>query len=224
MGNDYSVPESMEFTQILGKGKFSEVYEGSFTDPRDNTHYDSVAIKVLQLGYNSNTSRKKAREEVSIVQKILKSKFYNSISKEDSPIVRLIAIGESSDKVYIIMEKLDGDGIQFEKFIQKLKDKDNFDEVLLILRKNLINLCKGLSAVHKNCVIHRDIKPANLLYNENTSLLKLADFGLSCFYSECSKGLVGTMNYMEPMCMLGYVYNPKKVDCVVNHFSDIFSL
>jgi serine/threonine protein kinase len=229
MSAKINIPMSIKLGKLLGKGQFGEVYEGSFIDPRDNTSYDSVAIKVLSIsGPNSAALLKSARKEVRLVQKVLKS----NQDENDLPIVKVIAHIESDDTLFIIMEKCDGDGVKFAKLIRDLKLKDNFDEVLKILKKNLIHMCQGLEAVHKSCVVHRDIKPQNLLIDDNTSLLKISDFGISCFYREC-KGLAGTKNFMEPICFLSTVFKYKSVMdkstyeyavCEINQLSDVFSL
>jgi len=212
----------MKLGKLLGKGKFGEVYEGSFTDTRDNTHYNDVAIKVLHVsGDGSAAALEQARKEVAIVQKVLKG----SVLKETSSIARVLAHVEQDDTLFIVMEKCDSDGIQFEKLISKRKSENKYNEVLGLLKKNLIHLCEGLAQVHKQCVVHRDIKPANVLYKEDTELLKLSDFGLSCYYRLC-KGIAGTVNYMEPVCVLLHKLKTA-VDqerCSINQFSDVFSL
>jgi serine/threonine protein kinase len=40
------------------------------------------------------------------------------------------------------------------------------------------NILRGLKIAHENKIIHSDISPDNILYDEKTSIYKLADFGL----------------------------------------------
>jgi serine/threonine protein kinase len=236
-----SIPSSITIGQKIGKGHYGEVYEGTFIDPRTNRKYDSVAIKVIKIVSITPKEVEKQREEVKIVQSILKQQ--NNVENvedvkddkeienvEDTPITKIIAHIEHGDNLFIIMEKCDGDGLVFQRMIDRLKQKDKYDEVLQLLVKNLIHLCKGLESIHTNCVIHRDIKPANLLFNKSTKTLKFTDFGLSCFYSSC-KGLAGTPNYIDPICYIETKFKKKllydgraSVTCRLNQMSDVFSL
>ena len=155
------MPSSIILRNILGKGKGGEVYEGSFTDPRDNSVHDPVAIKVVTS--KDKSSFEKQREEVKIVQKL-----FLSSKDEDIPVVKVLANVEEDNKLFIIMEKYDGDGVSFEKQIQDLKKDEKWDEVLRLLSVNLLNLCRGLKKFFKSGLIHRDIKPANFLFNKNS--------------------------------------------------------
>ena len=223
-----SIPSSIKLGQKIGKGKFAEVYEGSFVDPRTNTKYDSVAIKVIQIPSNSS-SLDKQREEVKIVQSILKSET-SSNKESSSSIARIYSHVEHNNTLYIIMEKCDGDGVMFQQMINRLKQEGKFDEILDLLKQNLIHLCQGLEEIHTNCIIHRDIKPANLLFIKSNNKLKFTDFGLSCVYRDC-KGFAGTLNYIDPICFIdikfkkSILYNNRiHVKCRLNQLSDIYSL
>ncbi|MCK4966856.1 protein kinase [bacterium] len=46
-----------------------------------------------------------------------------------------------------------------------------------------LQVCEGLTFLHKNKVIHRDIKPDNILIHES-KLVKIVDFGIAKFYAE----------------------------------------
>lgn len=65
---------------------------------------------------------------------------------------------------------------------------------------------KGLSWCHERGVIHRDVKPDNLLVSPE-NVVKLADFGMACFYDPNRKRPmkhgVCTMWYRAPELFLG---------------------
>jgi serine/threonine protein kinase len=229
METQLAIPPSITIGKKLGKGQSGEVYEGSFVDPRDNKLYEPVAIKVIKLLSNFPSLVEKQREEVRIVQSILNSNALQEDTFEDIPIVRIYSHIEFNDNLFVIMEKSDGDGELFQQIIDKLKQDNKYYKVYELIYKNLIQLCKGLNVIHTNCVIHRDIKPANLLFNKKSKKLKLADFGMSCFHKKC-KGLAGTPNFIDPICFLEeklnkkLKYENKPVKCVINQWSDIYSL
>ncbi|MDO8554589.1 MAG: serine/threonine-protein kinase [Candidatus Micrarchaeota archaeon] len=64
----------------------------------------------------------------------------------------------------------------------------------------LLQLCDGLSELHRNGIIHRDLKPSNLLLTQNDTKLKITDFGLLRYLVEVEDpiAIVGTRDYMAP--------------------------
>jgi serine/threonine protein kinase len=53
--------------------------------------------------------------------------------------------------------------------------------------------------LHTRAIIHRDIKPENILFANNGSCLKLADFGLAIdLRQERAVTRAGTLDYMAP--------------------------
>lgn len=54
--------------------------------------------------------------------------------------------------------------------------------------------------MHKKKVMHRDIKPENMLYDNQSKLLKIIDFGTATKFTDEKKmtALVGTPYYIAP--------------------------
>ena len=67
-----------------------------------------------------------------------------------------------------------------------------------------LQLCAALEAVHLQGMIHKDINPANLVWNADTRVLQLIDFGVACELASEQQGaattrhLEGTLRYMAP--------------------------
>ncbi len=184
----------------LGKGAMGVVYLGK--DPKINR---VVAIKTMAL---ANEFEEDELEEV-------KSRFFReaeSAGRLNHPnIVTIFDAGEEHDLAYIAMEFLKGGDLA--PFTKR--------EKLLPVYKVLGLMMKAAQALHyahQNNVVHRDIKPANIMYDPETGVLKLTDFGVARITdsSKTKTGvLMGTPSYMSPEQVTG-----KKVD----GRSDIFSL
>jgi serine/threonine-protein kinase len=115
------------------------------------------------------------------------------------------------------MEVLRGEGLDL---LLKRERRLSLDRVAAIITQ----LCKALSAAHKEGVIHRDIKPANIFITRNEDdelLVKLLDFGVAKAMAEAGNTtgagqLVGTPNYMSPEQM--------SADDNVDHRADLFAV
>jgi serine/threonine protein kinase len=75
------------------------------------------------------------------------------------------------------------------------------------------DVADGLRDVHARGILHRDIKPANILYDNQTDIAVLCDFGIAA-WQEAVFETVGTPGYVAPEVLSGKS-TPK---------SDVFSL
>lgn len=208
-------PDSIKVTEQIGKGGFGVVYSGSFTDPRNGQVHSDVAIKHIHC--KDEMSRRRHIIELKISQKI-----------KSEHVVKLISAVENQNDLFIVMERMKGDGLMLMKKIKELKNASESTEIENLMEKITLQLLHGLEDIHKNCVLHRDIKPQNILIDENNNA-KFSDFGMACFYKLC-KGIAGTANYMEPACYLSWKKISSTEDDLpvfcekLDEWSDIFSL
>lgn len=73
----------------------------------------------------------------------------------------------------------------------------------------MFQIIRGVDFLHSKKILHRDLKPANILIDNESLVVKLADFGLSRLYSFPIRPLtkeVLTLWYRAPELMLGF-YN-----------------
>jgi len=184
----------------LGKGAMGVVYLGK--DPKIGRE---VAIKTMAL--SSEFEGDELQEA--------KDRFFReaeSAGKLDHPnIVRIFDAGDEHDLAYIAMEFLKGKDLVDNTKVPNLLP---FDEMCDIM----IKVASALNHAHEQGVFHRDIKPANIMYDPDSKIPKVADFGIARVTdsSKTKTGMVlGTPSYMSPEQLAG-----KKID----GRSDLFSL
>ena len=184
----------------LGKGAMGVVYGGK--DPKIGR---VVAIKTMALSEEFEADELKEAKE----------RFFReaeTAGRLNHPnIVTIFDAGEEHDLCYIAMEFLKGkDLVPYTKQPNLLPA----DKVLSIVER----VADALGYAHTMGVVHRDIKPANIMYEPDSDVAKVTDFGIARITdsSRTKTGMVlGTPSYMSPEQLAG-----KRID----GRSDIFSL
>ena len=204
INDDGSVEKPMlgryQVEKELGQGAMGVVYLG--TDPKINR---SVAIKTMALSAEFDSDELKD----------VKERFFREAESagrlNHANIVAIYDAGEESDLAYIAMELLKGYDL----------DEHIKEDKLLPLKKVIeigIHCAEALDYAHAQKVVHRDIKPSNIMYDPESGVVKITDFGIARITdsSKTRTGTVlGTPNYMSPEQCMG-----KKVD----GRADLFSL
>jgi len=184
----------------IGRGAMGIVYLG-----RDTAINRSVAIKAIPLASEfSDTELVEAR-----------ARFFReaeTAGRLNHPnIVTIYDVGEEKGLAYIAMEYLTGHHLSdFSRSNNLLEPR----KVLDLAGRT----AAALGFAHKQQVVHRDIKPANLMFDPNSDVLKITDFGIARLTGAGSTrtGIVlGTPSFMSPEQLEGRT--------VTGH-SDLFSL
>ncbi|ANZ74734.1 BA75_00584T0 [Komagataella pastoris] len=150
----WNSPEQYEITSKIGRGKYSEVFEG-YKIPQGS----KVVIKVLKP-----IRRKKIKREVKILQNLLGGP--NIISLLDT-------VRDSVSKTpALIFESVDN--IDFRTLYPTFSDLD--------VRYYMFQLLKALDFCHSMGIMHRDVKPHNVMIDHKLRKLRLIDWGLAEFY------------------------------------------
>ncbi|MFA7230049.1 MAG: protein kinase [Victivallaceae bacterium] len=166
---------------------------------------EKYALKILRRDFSLSGAYKQEAERFLREAEIL--------SKISHPnIVKIFEYGfsENGNTPYIMMEYIYGDNLI--RYIEE--NSISQKEKLKILQQ----ICKALSAIHKQGILHRDIKPGNIMLTRN-HVVKLTDFGIAkTIDSEMtiSSDIMGSPAYMSPEAFV----NASKSD----QRSDIFSL
>ena len=169
----------------------------------------TLAIKVLRTTMKGEESIARFEREARIMAHLA------DLSRH---ITRVTEHGFLPDGTpFLVMEVLRGEGLDL---LLKRERRLPADRVAAIVTQ----LCKALSAAHKEGVIHRDIKPANIFLTRNEDdelLVKLLDFGVAKAMAHASDTtgqgqLIGTPNYMSPEQM--------SAESAVDHRADLFAV
>lgn len=184
----------------LGRGAMGLVYLG-----RDPKIGRTVAIKTMALSQEF--------DDEALVE--VRERFFReaeTAGRLDHPnIVTVYDVGEEQDLAYIAMDYLKGVSLaEFCKPDRLLPVKEALEVAAQV--------ADALDYAHGQNVVHRDVKPANIIYDRETGVVKVTDFGVACL-TDSSKTKTGTVlgspSYMSPEQFAG-----TKVD----GRSDLFSL
>ncbi len=172
----------------LGRGAMGVVYLGS--DPKIGR---TVAIKTMAL------SQEFEGEQYTEVRDRFLREAETAGRLNHSNIVTIYDVGEEADVAYIAMDYIKGEGLDFYTKPDQLLP---VNEVMGIIEQ----VAEALDYAHANGVIHRDIKPANILYDRDTQMATVTDFGVA-HLSDSSKTKTGTVlgspYYMSPEQLAG---------------------
>ncbi|KAK7203464.1 casein kinase II subunit alpha [Myxozyma melibiosi] len=146
--------ENYEIVRKVGRGKYSEVFEGVNLNGNDK-----CIIKVLKP-----VKKKKIKREVKILQNL--SGGTNVIKLFD--IVR-DAHSRTPSLVFEYVNNVD-----FRLLYSKFTDYD--------IRYYIYELLKALDFCHSKGIMHRDVKPHNVMIDHEKKQLRLIDWGLAEFY------------------------------------------
>lgn len=151
---EFGKQEDYEIIKKIGRGKYSEVYEGI------NVKTDKkVVIKVLKP-----VKKKKIKREIKILQNL----------KDGPNIVKYLDVvkDSSSKSPCIITEWIDN--VDYKTLFPTLTDQD--------IRYYIYQILIALDYSHSMGIMHRDVKPQNLIINHTKKELRLIDWGLAEFY------------------------------------------
>jgi serine/threonine-protein kinase len=109
-------------------------------------------------------------------------------------IVELITVEKKDDTFFMVLEYVDGEGL--DKLIRRERSLAPARALEIAL-----DVCSAISFAHSNQVLHRDLRPANILLTRD-GLAKVTDFGTSRILELQKDGFartrIGSPPYMAP--------------------------
>ncbi len=167
----------------IGSGGFGITYKA--WDSKLNL---VVAVKEFfpqQIAYRSEENRltvEVPNQDFGNEYNRLLSSFINearnmAVFSNHANIVSVIDYFEENKTAYIVMEYLNGQNL--DEFLRNMGGR--LDET--VSKRIILEVCKGLQAIHKYNIIHRDIKPKNIFIclNGSDQIIKIIDFGAARF-------------------------------------------
>jgi eukaryotic-like serine/threonine-protein kinase len=162
--------------ELLGQGAYGEVYAAEQKGGKN------VAVKILDATH--------ARDEDAVER--FKREGETAKRLEHPNIVRVVDVGSSRARHYLVMELVAGGSL--ERMMQR---EGSAEKVLPAITE----AARALAYAHGQGVVHRDVKPANILLTRS-GRAKVTDFGLARAVDHSSMTtegrLLGTASYMSP--------------------------
>jgi calcium/calmodulin-dependent protein kinase I len=182
-----NIDEHYILGEELGTGGFSIVVEA--TSKRDGEKY---AVKIIDKSMIKEDI-KLLKREIDIMKKV-----------DHKNILKLHEIYEDDQKVYIVMELINGSEL-FDRIVEKGFYSEKNAQVVV---KQILEAVRYL---HSKGIAHRDLKPENLLCSGTgeDEVVKIADFGLSKIQTdeERLQTSCGTPGYVAPEVLLCESYD-----------------
>lgn len=183
---DFSDCDQYEIRRSLGRGKYSDVFEG--VDAKANR---PVVIKILKPVRKVKISR-----EIRILQ----------ILRGGPHIIELVdrCLDPATSTPSLVFEYFSS--VNLKQIMATLTLED--------IRVYLYQVFMALDYCHSRGIMHRDIKPMNIIVDTTTKQLKVIDWGLSEFFHP-DKELntrVSSRPYKSPELLLGYQFYDFSMD------------
>jgi eukaryotic-like serine/threonine-protein kinase len=167
----------------LGDGQMGGVYRA-----RDEVLDSVVALKVLHPHHSRNPDmQKRFLQEVKLMHLV-----------NHANVVRTYDVGQNEDLLYYTMEFVQGTPLDI------LLAQEHPIHLPRMLNM-VVQICRGLHAIHQCEIVHRDLKPANIMVVDQ-QVIKITDFGVARPTNSALTqhgGIFGTMLYIAPEIILG---------------------
>jgi len=146
--------DDYEIVRKIGRGKYSEVFEGV-----NSVNNENCVIKILKP-----VKKKKIKREIKILQNLCGG----------TNVIKLLDVvrDPQTKTPSLIFEHVNN--TDFKLLYPTLSDQD--------VRYYMYELLKALEFAHSNGIMHRDVKPHNVMIDHKKRTLRLIDWGLAEFY------------------------------------------
>uniref|UniRef100_K3WPX8 Protein kinase domain-containing protein n=1 Tax=Globisporangium ultimum (strain ATCC 200006 / CBS 805.95 / DAOM BR144) TaxID=431595 RepID=K3WPX8_GLOUD len=171
----------------IGEGNFSRIVRATYTPTQE-----TFALKVVE---KQRVKRLRIRHANIFNEINMEKEVLNKLRHPN--IIRLYHTFQDNDKLYFLLEFLDG-GELLDHLIHEKRQIGLHEDTVRFYLADVVN---AIEYVHANQIIHRDLKPENMVVCKDTNHLKLIDFGTAKNLADTAlngPNFVGTPEYMSP--------------------------
>src|SRR5262245_37318245 len=175
-GQPTAIPR-VELLEELGRGAHSVVYRAR----RDGRYFAVKQPIHGETGAKAQLLSERFRREAVALARV-----------RHPALPAVMEVGEVERVPYIIMELAAG-----ETLAERLRHGPLSEPHVIELARQLAD---GLAAIHRSGLVHRDVKPKNILFDSQTTAVRLVDFGFAASADArlWHEGPTGTRGYMAP--------------------------
>ena len=178
---------------MVGEGGTAAVYRA------EHPTHGPVAVKVL---------REKLRNDRTAIARFLREASFGTRVQHPN-VVRTIEIGEARPGLHFLAIEW-APGELLEKYARRKAPLPPAEVATIISQ-----IADAVQAAHAAGIIHRDLKPDNVMYDPETQLVKLLDFGIAADSQMTPEErltragfFVGTLMYVAPEALSGALVTP----------------
>ncbi|VDK29673.1 unnamed protein product [Gongylonema pulchrum] len=186
---DFSQLYQIFADEVLGSGQFGTVYGG--VHRKTGKH---VAVKLIDKMKFPSNKEAALRTEVDILRKV-----------RHPGVVAFQEMLETSDRIFVVMEKLKGDMLEMILSSEKGRLSERITQFLVY------QILIALRYLHSLNIVHCDLKPENILLASDSDFpqVKLCDFGFARIIGERGfrRSVVGTPAYLAPEVLRNRGFN-----------------
>ncbi len=165
----------------------------------------AVILKTLKTDYPTASELSRYHQEFAILSEL----------KNIDGIINVYHLEKYKNTPILCIEDFQGKSLSYWLKNHKVTLKEQLMLAVLI--------SQNLALIHQQGIIHKDINPANIIWNPDTNVLKIIDFGISTQFSKQQLSLKnpevleGTLSYMSPE-------QTGRMNRVIDYRSDFYSL
>jgi serine/threonine protein kinase len=194
MSKEYLINNYVELSE-LGRGAFGIAYKC-----QNEITGKIVCIKTIEkkvpIDELPNSQYSNKNESFKMLNEVFNMERLGKIENKFFP--EFYEYIYTKDFIYIIMEYIDG-FYTLSNLITAFRDIVNDTIIQTVFKVVVNNLCLAIKYMHSLNIDHSDLKPDNIMINPKNCEVRIIDYGLSCYSTDCKLDFGYTPIYVDPL-------------------------